>query len=59
MSAHHCASWVRETYPAASASDPTPIVEFAAEFRNEVCRVLGVGGLDQMVIVGGSNGLVS
>lgn len=35
-----------------STSDPTPIVEFAAELRNQVCGVLWVRGLDQMVIVG-------
>lgn len=59
MSARRCASWAQETYTAASASDPTPIVEIAAELWDEVCWVLGVGGFDQMVIVGGSNSLVS
>lgn len=58
MSAHGSASWAQETYSAASASDPTPVVEIAAELRDEICWVLGVGGLDQMVIVGG-DGLVS
>jgi hypothetical protein len=42
-----------ETYTSTSASDPTPIVEFAAKLRNEVRRVLGVLGLYKVVIVVG------
>lgn len=39
------------TYPSASTSDPTPLVESATERRNQVRRMLRVRRLNQMVIV--------
>lgn len=42
-----------ETYTSTSASDPSPVVEFAAQLRNEVRRVLGVVRLYEVVVVGG------
>lgn len=48
-----------KTYTSTSASDPTPVVEFAAKLRNEVRWVLGVLGLYEVVVVGGDrNGLL-
>lgn len=53
--AHCAAPHLRkgETYTSTSASDPTPVVEFAAKLRNEVRRVFGVLGLYKVVVVGG------
>lgn len=39
------------TYATTSAGHPSPIVESATEIRDQVRRVLWVGGLDQVVVV--------
>lgn len=45
-----------KTYTSAGASDPSPVVEFAAQLRNEVRGVLGVIRLYEMIVVGGGGG---
>lgn len=48
-----------ETYTSTGASDPSPIIEFAAQLRDEVRGVLGVIRLYEVVVVGGGrDGLV-
>lgn len=44
-------SFWNETYTTTSTGDPAPVVEFATEVRDQVGGVIGIGGLDQMVVV--------
>ncbi|KAF3389625.1 hypothetical protein F1880_004228 [Penicillium rolfsii] len=47
-----------KTYTSTGASDPTPVVKFAAKLWDEIRRVLGILGLDKVVVVGSDrNGL--
>lgn len=43
---------MRPAYPTTGAGHPAPVVELAAELRDQIRRVLGVRRLDEMVIVG-------
>lgn len=47
----------KRSYATTGTSDPSPVVKSTAEIRDQVGRVFGVTGLDQMIIVGVRHGV--